>query len=175
MEIYPVLEQVLDAVECGQELRPPSQTVSRRSVLKLCAGTIAGIASWRFFGPCAGAGTPLVITEQAQGLVIADPTRCVACRRCELACTNFNDGKSSSAVSRIKVWRNINYGPTGLYSGERTHGDWGSGPDRPGFVHAMSTPCPVCRCMPRGGHCRKPPHRSPDRRPGKVHRLRNMC
>jgi Fe-S-cluster-containing dehydrogenase component len=158
MEINRKIEQALDTIEArqGQGLRSLSTTVSRRSALKLCAGTIAGIASWQFYGPWAGADAPIVITEQAQGLVIADPTRCVACRRCELACTNFNDGKSSPAVSRIKVWRNINYGPTGLYSGDRTKGDWGSGLIVQDFCKQCPHPVPCADACPNGAIVARP-------------------
>ena len=53
-----------------------------------------GLGSFR---PGDGSAAPLIITEQAEGLVVADPTRCVGCRRCELACTEYNDGKASRA------------------------------------------------------------------------------
>jgi Fe-S-cluster-containing dehydrogenase component len=62
---------------------------------------------------------PLIIMDQAEGLVIADPTKCVGCRRCELACTEFNDGKASPSIARIKVGRNLTFGPMGFYGGHR--------------------------------------------------------
>lgn len=83
-----IADQVLSVIA-------PGRPVSRRRVLKLCGATVAWLASWDYFGMGSGLGAPLIITEQAGGLVVADPTRCVACRRCELACTEFNDGKSS--------------------------------------------------------------------------------
>ncbi|CAG0945652.1 putative ferredoxin-like protein YdhY [Anaerolineae bacterium] len=59
---------------------------------------------------------------KAKGMVIGDPTRCTGCRRCEIACTSFNDGKVQPALSRIKVTRNLNFGPSGAqtayYRGE---------------------------------------------------------
>ncbi|MDD3471283.1 MAG: 4Fe-4S dicluster domain-containing protein [Syntrophaceae bacterium] len=50
----------------------------------------------------------LIIIEQANGLVVGDPSKCVGCRRCELACSEFNDGKASPVISRIKISRNLN-------------------------------------------------------------------
>ena len=111
LETDRIAEQVLGNI-VGQPL-------SRRRVLKLCGTTVAWIASWNYFGMGSGMSAPLIITEQAGGLVVADPTRCVACRRCELACTDYNDGKSSPEISRIKVRRNLNFGPSGLYTGQR--------------------------------------------------------
>ena len=48
---------------------------------------------------------PYVILETAKGLIIADPNLCVACHRCELACTEFNDGKATPRLARIKITR----------------------------------------------------------------------
>ena len=61
---------------------------SRRGFLLISGAAIIGFSALRARGEHE---TPLIIMDQAKGLVIADPTRCVACRRCELACTEFND------------------------------------------------------------------------------------
>ncbi len=53
----------------------------------------------------------------AKGMVIAEPTRCTGCRRCELACTEFNDGKAQPSIARVKVGRNLNFGPQGAQLG----------------------------------------------------------
>ncbi len=53
----------------------------------------------------------------AKGMVIAEPTRCTGCRRCELACTEYNDGVAQPAISRVKVARNLNFGPQGAQLG----------------------------------------------------------
>ena len=58
-----------------------------------------------------------VYAANAEGLVVADPTRCVGCRRCELACTEFNEGKAQPDMARIKVNRNFGFGPEGLAGG----------------------------------------------------------
>lgn len=49
--------------------------------------------------------TPIFMS--AKGVLLHDSARCVACRRCELACTEFNDGAASSYLSRVKVGRNL--------------------------------------------------------------------
>jgi Fe-S-cluster-containing dehydrogenase component len=50
-------------------------------------------------------------------MILADPTRCVGCRRCELACTEFNEGKAAPEMARIKVNRNYEFGPDGISAG----------------------------------------------------------
>jgi len=105
----------------------PGNGFSRRQFLKLTGATIASISAWGLFRANDGLAAPLIITEQAEGLVVADPTRCVGCRRCELACTEYNDGKSSPSMARIKVNRNLNYGPAGLYIRQGGQGNWGNG------------------------------------------------
>ena len=74
-----------------------------------------------------GADKPLIIMEQAQGIVVADPVRCVGCGRCELACTEFNDGKAAPSLSRIKVDRKMRFGAGGITAWRDGHGNWGDG------------------------------------------------
>ena len=73
------------------------------------------------------AAKPLIIMEKAHGIVIADPATCVGCGRCELACTEFNDGKAAPTLSRIRVDRNANFGPDALFAWREGEGAWGSG------------------------------------------------
>ena len=65
--------------------------------------------------------------EKAHGIVIADPATCVGCGRCELACTEFNDGRAAPTLSRIKVDRNANFGPDARFAWREGRGLWGSG------------------------------------------------
>ncbi len=51
--------------------------------------------------------TKTPVFMDAKGVLLHDATRCVACRRCELACSEFNDGAASSYLSRVKVARNV--------------------------------------------------------------------
>ena len=81
-----------------------NRSFSRRDFLRWSGVTVVGMtALWTLRAKAAEA--PLIIMDQAEGIVIADPTKCVGCRRCELACTEFNDGKASPTTSRIKVDR----------------------------------------------------------------------
>jgi Fe-S-cluster-containing dehydrogenase component len=57
--------------------------------------------------------SPLVLMEKAAGMLVGDPVLCVFCQRCELACTEFNDGKADPKLARIKIARNGMFGPGG--------------------------------------------------------------
>ena len=111
--------------------------LSRRKFLCLCAGTVTSLAA---FNLCRawGADDPLVIIDNAKGLLLADPSRCVGCLRCQLACTEFNDGRAQPSLARIKVDRNLNFGPDGPSGGVRRQGAWGDGL----FIQDTCRQCP---------------------------------
>lgn len=99
--------------------------MTRRGFVKLsfCAATgLAALKASQAFGLEA---SPLVIMEKAAGMIVGDPTLCVACQRCELACTEFNDGKADPKLARIKISRNMNFGPTGAME-DASQGLYGS-------------------------------------------------
>ncbi len=99
---------------------------SRRQTLKWGGLTLIGMT---VLGPVPahGAAKPLILMDRAEGLVVADPMTCVGCGRCELACTEFNDGKSAPAMARIKVARNLAFGIEGISAWREGHGNWGDG------------------------------------------------
>ncbi|MCE5282282.1 MAG: 4Fe-4S dicluster domain-containing protein [Deltaproteobacteria bacterium] len=105
---------------------PLTLPCTRRQVL--IWGGVA-IPGWSVLSPflVQGADRPLIIMEKAQGMVVADPVLCVGCGRCELACTEFNDGKASPSLSRIKVDRNLNFGARGATTWRAGHGNFGDG------------------------------------------------
>lgn len=106
---------------------------TRRGFLKLGASAGVSLAMAGAFTNLVkaanfSASSGLLILTNAKGMLLADPTRCVGCRRCELACTTANDGKSQPSVSRIHVARNLNFGssgPANAYSrGEGVYGNF---------------------------------------------------
>jgi Fe-S-cluster-containing dehydrogenase component len=127
---------------------------SRRGFLLISGAAIIGFSALRAWGE---KETPLIIMDQAKGLVTADPTRCVGCRRCELACTEFNDGKASPAIARIKIARNLNFGPKGLYAGQRGQGTWGNGLVVQDLCKQCAHPVPCANACPNDAIVVKPP------------------
>jgi Fe-S-cluster-containing dehydrogenase component len=131
--------------------------ISRRNLLKLGTVTLVSASAFGGLGAKGGEKMPLIIIDKAEGLVIADPTRCVACQRCELACTEFNDGKASPTLSRIKVSRNLNYGPKGVFNGQAGQGNWGNGLVVQDLCKQCPHPVPCANACPNDAIVIKPP------------------
>lgn len=103
-----------------------SAQTTRRGFLKATLGTVVGASALGLLARKAGTA-PFVILENAQGVIVADTTRCSGCKRCELACTEYNDGKAQPSLARIKVSRNYNFGPRGQQDGfNRARGEYGN-------------------------------------------------
>jgi len=122
---------------------------TRRQTLKWGGSTIVGLSA---LGPALARGeaAPLIILEKAEGLVVADTALCVGCGRCELACTEFNDGKASTALSRIKVDRNLNFGPAGIPAWREREGNWGDGLIVQDLCKQCPHPVPCANACPEG-------------------------
>ncbi len=127
----------------------PNLLFSRRQILKL--GGISIVAASALAPVLARSSTkPLIIMEKAHGIVIADPALCVGCGRCELACTEFNDGKAAPTLSRIKVDRNANFGPDALFGWREGKGLWGSGLIVQDLCKQCPHPVPCANICPEG-------------------------
>jgi len=133
-----------------------NHSFSRRQFLKLSGISIIGIST---LSPllARGATKPLIIMEQAKGIIIADPTKCVGCRRCELACTEFNDGKAKPSISRVKVARNLNFGPKGVFAEKHGQGNWGDGLIIQDLCKQCPHPVPCANACPNDAIVVKPP------------------
>ena len=104
------------------------QTISRRSFVGGMG--VAGLGAVAFQFGCASdpkSATPRqVYVPNAKGMIVADPGLCVGCRRCESACSGYNEGVARPAVSNIKVNRNVQYGVEGTWNGSRGMGLYGN-------------------------------------------------
>ena len=129
---------------------------SRRQTLKWGGLSIIGL-SVLGQGFAEGAVKPLIIMEQAQGLVVADPMKCVGCGRCELACTEFNDGKASPTLSRIKIDRNLNFGSDGVLAWREGKGNWGDGLIVQDLCKQCPHPVPCANICPENAIVTVPP------------------
>jgi Fe-S-cluster-containing dehydrogenase component len=95
---------------------------TRRGFLRSTMGVAVALPIFTALGPNA----PLIALDHAEGLVVADTTRCVGCGRCELACTEFTEGKAQPSIASIKVARNYDFGPRGQQAGGRAMGEFGN-------------------------------------------------
>jgi Fe-S-cluster-containing dehydrogenase component len=127
----------------------PVSPLTRRAFLRALAATSAGLA---VFGPhfALGAKAPVIIVDNALGLVLADPSRCVGCLRCELACTEFNRGVASPVLARIKVARNLAYGPAGPNGPQPAQGFFGNGVFVQDACRQCPHPVPCATACPNG-------------------------
>jgi Fe-S-cluster-containing dehydrogenase component len=98
-----------ESLDIGTEIQEGN--LSRRNFLM--AASFAGLGVFggvRALGTLTGK-TPII--ADSKGVLMHAPERCVGCRRCELACTEFNDGGANQHLARVKVARNHNFGPAG--------------------------------------------------------------
>jgi Fe-S-cluster-containing dehydrogenase component len=157
------MKEPMDALNEKKQMGPPAirssalnPFLSRRQTLKWGGMSIIGMAT---LGPALaqGAAKPLIILEQAQGIVVGDPMKCVGCGRCELACTEFNDGKAAPSLSRIKVDRNLAFGPGGIPAWREGHGNWGDGLIVQDLCKQCPHPVPCANICPENAIVVSPP------------------
>lgn len=115
----------------GLEALGLDKRTTRRGFMKLSASagvTLAAVSAFPSMLSAAGfsSAAGMVILTNAKGMILADPTRCVGCRKCELACTEFNEGKSQPSIARVKVYRNYAFGSEPAGSGRDYEGEWGN-------------------------------------------------
>lgn len=123
-------------------------TLSRRGFLLLSAcavGSLTALGLREAFG----ADASLVILDNSKGMILADPSRCVGCQRCELACMEFNDGRAQPSQARIRIDRAMNFGPEGPTGGPAMQGTWGNGLVVQGVCRQCPHPVPCEMACPQ--------------------------
>lgn len=93
--------------------------ITRRGMLKggmgVAVGTVYSGTLISFLTGCGSDSNSQEIVEvMPGGLMVVNPTVCVSCRRCEIACGWNHEGDSSPTLARVKVEKNMNYGPHGV-------------------------------------------------------------
>ena len=106
--------------------------VTRREFLQATGVAGLGFATFYLVG-CGSSSSSSDVTPRqvfvanAQGMIVAEPTLCVNCRRCESACVAFNEGKVQPSIAKVKVNRNMLFGVTGIQQGfVRGDGNFGN-------------------------------------------------
>ena len=98
-----------------------NEKITRRDFLKFTGMSTLGAASLAWLLPGCKS-KDVVVFEAADGMIIHEAARCTGCLVCESTCSVGNDGKASQLTARIKVSKNLAYGPGGF------NGDLVSGP-----------------------------------------------
>jgi Fe-S-cluster-containing hydrogenase component 2 len=129
--------------------------VTRREFMQYTGVAGLGVATFSILGcgssTSADATPRQVFVANAQGMLVAEPSRCVGCRRCELACSEYNDGVSQPSIARIKVGRNFNVGPQDATTGfGRGEGIWGNHRIVQDVCHQCPHPVPCQLACPNG-------------------------
>lgn len=129
---------------------------SRREFLKLsCKSALGVAATFSVLNLMAAQeahsqGIPYTILQTSKGVIMANPTRCVGCRRCETICTAYNDGKVQPYIARVKVGRNYNFGYQGPSVGFwRGEGEFGNFLLRPETCKQCKHPVPCQTACPQ--------------------------
>lgn len=93
--------------------RTLSSEMTRRKFMKVSGKSIVGVAISTSMLSLFGCTQEQVATGNVkvwntpQGLLVVNEAKCVGCQRCEINCTQVNDGYVSSYISRVKVTRNL--------------------------------------------------------------------
>ena len=119
----------------------------RRRFIKASGCVLFGLVTLR--GAKLLGGQLSVITSQATGLIVGIPGLCTGCQRCELACTEFNDGKADPGLTRIKIGRNLKFGPSGMPGQDRL-GLFGNGLVVQDTCRQCPHPVPCATACPQG-------------------------
>ncbi len=116
-------EQMEMVPTTGDEHAQTQGGLTRRTfVTAMGFATLAAFPSVRLMN-----GGKKAIIADAKGVLFHDTTKCVACRRCEVACTEFNDGYGSTYHARVKVGRNFGISSSGGFaSGNGLEGKYGN-------------------------------------------------
>lgn len=124
------------------------QDFTRRGFLK-ATSVMAAIGMMNQARAASGV-RPYIVLETAKGILICDPNLCVACHRCELACTEFNEGKADPRLARIKITRNVMFGHAGTNVYPPTKGIWGDGIVVQDTCRQCAHPTPCANACPQG-------------------------
>ena len=102
---------------------------TRRQFLKTAGVGGASLALFSAAGTSAVQSAAPAWVADAKTMVVQDASRCIGCRRCEIACSLSHDDKIQLSTARVKVSRYWSFGPNGPSQdgwtrGQGTFGDF---------------------------------------------------
>jgi len=114
--------------------------LTRRDFLKTTGmGALGATAlSWLLPGCSTDKGAQVAMFETAEGVIIHESARCTGCLLCETSCSVVNDGKASQTTTRVKVSKNLAYGPDGVKAA------WWKNPGEMGNFKMVAETCRQC-------------------------------
>jgi len=122
--------------------------LSRRTFVK--GASFAGLGLFSGVRIAASLTDKSPIMMDAKGVLFHDIGRCVACRRCELACSEFKDGFASSYLARVKVGRNHTYNGSAINQSATTEGKYGNYRVEADTCNQCPHPVPCAEACPKG-------------------------
>ncbi|MBW3138028.1 4Fe-4S dicluster domain-containing protein [Ferrimonas balearica] len=121
--------------------------ITRRKVLKNgTALTVGAVYSGSLISVLTGCSSSSDSNDEVEvlagGLMVVRPSLCVGCRRCEIGCCwSHGDSSQGPELSRVKVERNMNFGPHGVqFNYHDQHGQVGNR----NIVPQTCRQCDVC-------------------------------
>ncbi len=131
--------------------------VTRRQFLKGTGALGLGVTTFYLMG-CGSSGSSAqdeprqVFVANALGMIVAEPTLCVGCRRCETSCVAYNQGIVQPSIANVKVSRNQQFGVAGVTANgfQRGDGDFGNFRSVQDTCRQCAHPVPCQLACPHG-------------------------
>lgn len=114
--------------------------ISRREFLTTAAASAVAIGSLGFGGIAWLSPVADPITRLSDGVIAPEPSLCIGCLTCEVACTDAHKKAGMSDFSRIRIYKD----PSVKVDPEVTK----NYPDRGSFFQGVCLQCPDAPCLP---------------------------
>src|SRR6185369_4577004 len=80
------------------------QDVSRRNFLKQAGAAVAAVAFVGIGAPGVLKGPAFPTIGEAKGMIAVEPSLCIGCLTCEVACSDVHREAGLSAMPRIRIY-----------------------------------------------------------------------
>lgn len=114
--------------------------ISRREFLATAAAGVIAVGGLGATGIAMTAAPRHPIDRLSDGVIFPDPTLCIGCLTCEVACTDAHKKAGMSEFSRIRIYKE----PSTKVDPEVLK----NYPDRGSFIQGVCLQCPDAPCLP---------------------------